>query len=327
MENLSSILKESIIKYIDNINKNPELVTSLGKFVAMSRFDWSFMEAIIRGLKEEWLMDKAVLVIVDTWNECISKEDDRCYNITYHKEYDFTSSGVYQVQKPQFKILKFFNIKESLKSIKNDELERRKVNARFAKETKETNGSDSDNTSKPRRLVDIETATHSFIINFPKNLSSRAKTRRLSVFFADLVRNGKYIDAETSPDVFLKRFTGVHTGEKIVWTADYKQLLYLINKLNEAGILSWNNEKPKPRIRQMICIVFMIRDLEYKEIEGKIGKVPVPTIHKIELSNLNTKIDEKDEGLDPIIRRLIFGKDSTQTVSEAVNDIFVEEGE
>ena len=175
--------------------------------------------------------------------------------------------------------------------------------------------------------MDVETATHSFIISYPNKISEKTKANRLSVFYSDLARNGMYIDAETSPDVFYKKFTGIHTGEKIVWTADYKQLLYLIKTLHDAGVLSWNTEKPKPRIRQMICIVFQIRDFEYKEVEGKLEKTAVPTIHKIEISNLNTTIDNKDEGLDPIIRRLLFGEESTQTVSEAVSDIFNEEGE
>ena len=68
MENLASILKENIMELVDNINNTPELVSGLGNLVAKSGFEWSFMEAIIRGLKEEWLMDKAILVIVDTWN-------------------------------------------------------------------------------------------------------------------------------------------------------------------------------------------------------------------------------------------------------------------
>ena len=76
MENLASILKESIMELDDNINNNPELVSRLGNLVAKSGFEWSFMEAIIRGLKEEWLMDKAILVIVDTWNKLANKKDE-----------------------------------------------------------------------------------------------------------------------------------------------------------------------------------------------------------------------------------------------------------
>ena len=87
-------------------------------------------------------------------------------------------------------------------------------------------------------------------------------------------------------------------------------MLYLIHKLREACVLNWNTEKPKPGIRQMVCIVFQILDFEYKEVEGKTDKVPVPYIHDIEINSMNTTIGESDEGLDPIIRRLLFGEES-----------------
>ncbi len=53
MESLVSKLKDSIMEFVDNINKNPEMVMNLGKLVAESKFDWSLMAAIIRGLKNK----------------------------------------------------------------------------------------------------------------------------------------------------------------------------------------------------------------------------------------------------------------------------------
>ena len=207
------------------------------------------------------------------------------------------------------KMLKYIDIKRDLDGIKADELKRRKANAKNEKELQQLNSTTIEKQRKSRKQVDVKTATHSFKIDIPK-IGAKEKTNRLSIFYADLARNGKYIQEDTNPDAFIKNFTGVHTGEKIVWTAEYKQLLYLIQKLHEAGVLSWNTEKPKPGIRQMICIIFRIRDFEYKEVEGKIDKVPVLYIHDIEIRNLNTSIDDSDEGLDPIIRRLLYGEES-----------------
>lgn len=210
-----------------------------------------------------------------------------------------------ELKDQSIKMLKHFDIRRDLESIKADELKRRKVNAKYEKKLQTT----PEKQRKSRRQVDVKTATHSFKIDIPK-IGANERTKRLSFFYADLARNGKYIQEDTNPDVFLKNFTGVHTGEKIVWTAGYKQLLYLIQKLHKVGVLNWNTEKPKPGLRQMICIVFKIRDLEYKEVEGKIDKVLVQCIHEIEIKNMNTKIDAHDEGLDPIIRHLLFGEES-----------------
>lgn len=214
-----------------------------------------------------------------------------------------------ELKDQSIKMLKHFDIRRDLESIKADELKRRKVNAKYEMELQKLNSPTIKKQRKPRKQVDVKTATHSFKINIPK-IGANERSKRLSIFYADLARNGKYIQEDTNPDVFIKNFTGVHTGEKIVWTAGYKQLLYLIQKLNEARVLSWNTEKPKPGLRQMISIVFQIRDFEYKEAEYKIDKVPVSCIHEIEIKNMNTKIDAHDEGLDPIIRRLLFGEES-----------------
>lgn len=308
-DNLAIKLKESIKTFIDNLNNNPKLVTKLRNIVVKSRFDWTIIKSIISGIKEEWLMDKTIQLIVDTWYEYINKKDERCYRtIGYIPDNGFDGFGMYKKDQPM-KMLKYIDIKRDLDGIKADELKRRKVNAKYEKELQKLNCTTIEKQRKPRKQVDVKTATHSFKIDISQ-IGAKEKTKRLSIFFADLARNGKYIQEDTNPDAFIKNYTGVHTGEKIVWTAEYKQLLYLIQKLHEAGVLSWNTEKPKPGIRQMICIVFRIRDFEYKEVEGKIDKVPIQCIHDIEIKNLNTSIDDSDEGLDPIIRRLLYGEES-----------------
>lgn len=320
-ENLANQLRDSIMQLVDNINKKPELVMNLGNLVATSKFDRSFMEAIICGLKEEWLIDKAIQLIVDTWHEYANKKDERCYQTVGHiPDYSFDGFGIYRKDQP-LKTLKFIDIKRDLEGIKADELKRRKVNAKFNKELQKYSSPTIEKQRKFREQVDVKTATHSFKIDIPE-LSEKEKANRLSIFYADLARNGKYIQEGTSPDVFIKNFTGVHTGEKIVWTAEYKQLLYLIHKLREACVLNWNTEKPKPGIRQMVCIVFQILDFEYKEVEGKTDKVPVPYIHDIEINSMNTTIGESDEGLDPIIRRLLFGEES---IDEGLTNLITSE--
>jgi len=324
-ENLASRLKDEIQECLDNINKNPELVTKVGLLVVKSKFDWSFMAAIVCGLKEEWLMDMAIQTIEDKWNECANKKEDCCYQTIGHiPDYGFDGIGMYKKDQP-LKMLKYIDIKKDLEGAKADELKRRKISKKFETEIKKLKKSKSGNTRPPREHVDIKKATHSFIYK-PNGLSERERNKRLITFFGDLCANSKYIDSDTDSDVFLKNFTGVHIAEKILWTAEYKQLLYLIRKLHEAGVLKWNTEKPKPRIQQMICIVFQILDNDYVEVDDKFGKEKAKHIHDIEVSNLNTKIDDKDEGLDPIIQKLIV-KDKDEisgSIEEDVSDMFSE---
>ena len=173
-----------------------------------------------------------------------------------------------------------------------------------------------------REKVDIKSATHSFRLKL-KDISESEKHQRIATFFGDLSRNGKYIMEDTDTQVFVYNFTGKHTAEKIVWTAEFKQLLYLITYLHKMGVLEWNTEKPKPGKRQMICIVFKIRELEYKEVDGKIEKEAVPAINDIDVERLNTQIDDSDEGLDPIIRRLLFGETS---IDDGLTILVNEEG-
>lgn len=323
--NFATVLKDSIMELVDNINNNPEQITSIGKIIAKAKFDWSFMEAILCGLKEEWLMDMTIQIIEDKWNECANKKEDCCYQTIGHiPDYGFDGIGMYQKDLP-LKMLKYINIKSALESAKADELKRRKISKKFETEIEKLKKSKSGNTRPPREHVDIKKATHSFIYK-PNGLSERESNKRLITFFGDLCANSKYIDSDTDSDVFLKNFTGVHIAEKILWTAEYKQLLYLIRKLHDAGVLTWNTEKPKPRILQMICIVFQKLDNDYVEVDDKFDKEKAKHIHDIEVSNLNTSIDDKDEGLDPIIQKLIV-KDKDElsgSIEEDVSDMFSE---
>jgi len=315
--------KEEIKKFTDNINKHPEQVTCIGQFVATAKFNWSLMETVVCGLKEMWLMDMAIQIIEEKWNECVNKKDECCYQTIGHvPDYGFDGYGMYKNDQP-LKMLKYEDIKQHLESAKADELKRRKISKKFETEIKKLKNSKLENTRPSREHVNLKTATHSFIYK-PNDMSERERNMRLITFFYDLCSNSKYIDSNTDPDIFLKSFTGIHTAEKLLWTAEYKQLLYLIRKLHKAGVLTWNTEKPKPKILQMICIVFQKLDNDYVEVDDKFYKEKAKHIHDIEVSNLNTKIDDRDEGLDPIIQKLIV-KDKDEisgSIEEDVSTIF-----
>ena len=105
-ESLAIRLKDSIPEFIDKLNNNPESITKLGTLIVRSKFDWSLMEAIIRGLSEKWLMDKAIQVITDTWDEYVAKKDEICYK-----------------REGMLTRLKYFCLEQDLKAIRDGELE------------------------------------------------------------------------------------------------------------------------------------------------------------------------------------------------------------
>ena len=318
-EPLSKQLCEVISTCVNNVNRSPQSIESLGRLVVMNKFNYDFMKAIICGLKSELLMDKAILVIVDVWDKHSQNHDDICYEtIDYYRDFAYDKKGIYEVNRP-IKKLKYFNIEKDLEGIKDSELKRRRVEEKFKKELEKSQIADTGKPKKSREKVEIKTSTHSFILK----LKGKDRNKRIATFFADLSRNGKYIREDTDAQDFVDNFTGKHTAKKIVWTAEFKQLLYLITYLHKVGALEWNTEKPKPGIRQMICIVFQIQELEYKEVEEKIEKEAVPAINDIDISRLNTTMDKSDEGLDPIIRRLLFGEASTE---EGVKGLIDTEG-
>ena len=70
-------------------------------------------------------MDKAILVITDRWNDCVRKNDNRCYVSSgcYSEYFDGDSFRKYDM-----KMLKYFIIQNTLEAIKEDELKKRKIN-------------------------------------------------------------------------------------------------------------------------------------------------------------------------------------------------------
>ena len=203
MENLASILKDSIMELVDNINNNPVLVTRLGNLVAKSGFNWSFMKAIICGLKEEWLMDKAIQMIVDTWDEYNDRDDERCkQSAGSYSYYDGDQYGIYEV-KQSLSIPKYFNLKRELEGVKADELERRKVNEKFNKMMVPS----VEQEEEPQFTYTDDTFKKSAMIT----------DMQLDLMLAELIVNG-WMPNDSSKSDFYKLFSGAKSEFTLTWS-------------------------------------------------------------------------------------------------------------
>ena len=227
-ENLASKLKDNIIQLVNDINKKPELVINLEKFVVTSKFDWSFMEAVICGLSEKWLMDKAIQVIVDTWKESVSKKDDICYvKECYITEYGVDEHGPYSRQVPMIKRLKHFDLERHLESVRDGELERRKVDAKFKKMI--TPAEKQEHTEKqgekPKFSYTEETFTKSSIIT----------ELQLDLVLAELIVIGWMPNTSSQSD-FRKLFSGVTNKFFLTWTGKPAELHDLFDMLTKKKI-------------------------------------------------------------------------------------------
>ena len=254
-ENLANQLRDSIMQLVDNINKKPELVINLGKLAAKTKFDWSFMNAIICGLSEKWLMDKAIQVMVDIWNEHVSRKDEICYTtVGYTTMYDSDEHGIYSKRIPMMKTLKYVFLEQNLKAVRDGELERRKVNEQYEKELKKKEAPAPKKPKKYRMKWERNNIHFSFNYN-PDDIVDR--NPRLIQFYKDL----KYlhlIDDNTEQKLFFDMFSGRGDAEgknanRILWTGHKRQLKYLIKTLADKGWLSW---KTGPKIWQMTSACF-----------------------------------------------------------------------
>lgn len=214
-ENLAEIFKKEIKQLVDSINKRPELVMRLSKFVPLVKFDWSCIEAIICGLKSEILMDKAILVIVDAWERYTQKKDDICYETIEHfREYAYDQNGMYEVNRP-IRMLKYIDIEKDLEGIKDAELKRRRIDARFKKmilpaakqEPTEKHG------EKPEFNYTEETFKKSAVIT----------DTQLDLVLAELIVMG-WMPTTSSQSDFHKLFSGVPGEFLLTWTGKPAQL-------------------------------------------------------------------------------------------------------
>lgn len=229
MESLASILKDNIMELVGNINKNPELVMNLGKLVAKSKFDWSFMAAIICGLKNKLLMDKAIQVMVDTWNEYVSKKDDICYVIDgYFPMYDVNERGLYSTQAPM-KRLKYLILERDLKAVRDGELERRKVDADFKKMV-----SSMDEEDEEQKFTYTEDT-------FKK--SAMITDMQLTLVLAKLIVSG-WMPKTSSLSDFLKLFSGVKSKFFLTWTGKPTDLHDFFDMLTRKKVVSGKKKEP-----------------------------------------------------------------------------------
>lgn len=214
-ENLAEIFKKEIKQLVDSINKRPELVMRLSKLVPLVKFDRSYIEAIICGLKSELLMDKAILVIVDAWERYTQKKDDICYKTIEHfREYAYDQNGMYEVNRP-IKMLKYIDIEKDLEGIKDSELKRRRIDARFKKmilpaakqEPTEKHG------EKPEFNYTEETFKKSAVIT----------DTQLDLVLAELIVMG-WMPTTSSQSDFHKLFSGVPGEFLLTWTGKPAQL-------------------------------------------------------------------------------------------------------
>ena len=193
-ESVMDKISASIMEYVNNVNKDPEAIMSLGKLVAKAKFEWFFMKPIIRGLSEKWLMDKAIQIIVDTWNEYVSKKDDICYV----KEECFN-----------LKMLKHIFLEKDLKSVRDRELERREVNAKFNRMV----SPNSEQEEKPKFNYTEETFKKSAMIT----------DLQLDLVLAELIVMGLMPKTSSQSD-FHKLFSGVTAEFFLIWTGKPAQL-------------------------------------------------------------------------------------------------------
>lgn len=239
MENLASILKESIMELVDNINNNPELVSRLGNLVAKSGFEWSFMEAIIRGLKEEWLMDKAILVIVDTWNKLANKKDELCYHIVGHiPDYGFDGQSMYKIDHPM-KMLKHIDLKKDLESVKANELKRREIDKAFQIQLQRRKNLRTKKYKRSAKTNDDNWQTEeTFTYKASSTDADSTKQIRLDLLSNELILH--FLQSNTKQGVVIKLFTGkkIKPNNKIVWRGTEQELVYLFRNLNKKRLIN-----------------------------------------------------------------------------------------
>ncbi len=300
MENLASILKESIMELVDNINKSPELVTRLGNLVAKSGFEWSFMKAIICGLKEVWLMDKAIQVMVDTWHEYLNKKDNRCLqsagNYSY---YNGDQYGIYEVKK-SIPISKYFDLKRDLESVKADELKRREVDKTFLVQLQRGRNLRINKCKRSSKTNDDNWLTEeTFTYSASTTDADSTKQIRLNLLSKELILH--FLQSNTEQGVVIKLFTGkkIKQKNKIVWRGTEQELVYLFRNLNKKKriIIPKDSNNNTVGLWNVVASHFSIAT------ELKNGKTrPVPISPKSLQSN-SQKITDTDiiQKLDAII--------------------------
>lgn len=285
---------------VDNINNNPELVSGLGNLVATSGFEWSFMEAIICGLKEEWLMDKAILVIVDTWNKSVNKKDERCYHIVGHiPDYGFDRQSIYKIDHP-LKMLKHIDLKKDLESVKADEVRRREIDKAFQIQLPKRKNLRTNKCKRSAKANDENWQTEeTFIYKASATDAESTKQIRLNLLSNDLILH--FLQPNTKQDTIIKLFTGkkIKQKNKIVWRGTEQELVYLFRNLNKKKriIIPKDNNNKTVGLWNVVASHFSIAT------ELKNGKTRLVPISPKSLQSNSQKITDTDiiQKLDAII--------------------------
>lgn len=232
MKNLASELNENVIALVDIINKRPEQVVDLKHFVLLSKFDWSYMKAIVCGLKEEWLMDKAIQIMTDTWDEYFSTENERCYQtIGYVPDYAFDGHTFINNDQP-LKILKYINLKRDLEIIKTEELKRRNVESSFQTHLQKMKNLKTKKYKRfEKRNNENWMTDKTFIYKASSTDAESTKQIRLEFLSKELILH--FLQTDTKKDTVIKLFTGkkIKYKDKIEWRGTVHELVYLFRNL------------------------------------------------------------------------------------------------
>lgn len=161
---------------------------------------------------------------------------------------------------------------------------------------------------------------------YPKGMLGVERNQRLLLFFNELKKKGVFIEINTDQQIFIDIFSGALTEKQIVWTNQAKRLNYLIHKMCELSLISWSDDKRKPKIIQMICARFKIYKKVFYEVEGQEKKQWRMEVCQLVPGNFNAKMDQEDAEIDRIIDLLIPEKmkNPQENISEGVEGIFSE---
>ena len=237
MDSIADILKNEIMTLVDNINKHPEMVETLGRLVAKSKFDWSLMAAIIRGLKNKLLMDKTIQVMVDTWNEHVARRDDICYrNDGYHEEYRFDAQRPYKVEVPMMRTVKYLWLERDLKAVRDEELERREIDKDYQTLLQRNNNLRHRKREKSEKKLKEDWFTEG-TFTYKADTTDEDNTRpiRQKVIVDDLILHFVKKNTNKDSELVLKLFTGkkLKKAQKIIWRGTKAELVYLFRNLNK----------------------------------------------------------------------------------------------
>lgn len=164
-----------------------------------------------------------------------------------------------------------------------------------------------------RKAVDPKNITASFSY-LPKE---SYRNQRLQAFCHCLKR--VFIDEKVDDRVFVDIFSGTSTTQKVVWIRDIRELHYLIDKMEELELLTWDKKYGK---WQMVCARFNIRIKKKEAIDDSMtnDSYVIETLTPEQFSKDSGVPDSHDE-LDRIIRIINPEYNITESIQEILDEI------